>query len=204
MSVTMPVPRFVRENVFLVAAVALPALVVAFFLAATALPRWLVAPPAYDLLIRVNDSYDQGRPRVALDFNVRNGQLEVSARAVATDGYPRLATLWLFEHKTMNLRQIPLDVPTNLKPDDPPRVIPVPQLAGRHVLPEVKAPDGYELRQPGYSSPGLVGDLFGMHGSNRSLTLVNRGRVVPIPLPPPREYYVDATTIGWLANEGGR
>ena len=40
--------RFLRENAFLAAAVCLPLLVVVFFVLASIIPRWLVAPPAYD------------------------------------------------------------------------------------------------------------------------------------------------------------
>lgn len=42
----MSVRKALVDNPFLVAAVLLPLLVAAFFLAATAIPRWLVAPPA--------------------------------------------------------------------------------------------------------------------------------------------------------------
>jgi hypothetical protein len=48
--------RFVRDNPFLAAAVALPLVVVLFFLLSAALPRWTV-PPRYDLLLRTR-AYD--------------------------------------------------------------------------------------------------------------------------------------------------
>src|SRR5215813_11728655 len=69
-------PRgFFRHNAFLVAAVALPVIVVAFFLLATAIPRWTVPPPAYDLVLRVGKSYEQPRPQVAVEFKVDDGRI---------------------------------------------------------------------------------------------------------------------------------
>src|SRR6188474_2962219 len=58
--------RFVRQNAFLVAAVALPLVVIIFFLLAAAIPRWTVAPPAFDLVLR-GTSYEQPAPRVSLE-----------------------------------------------------------------------------------------------------------------------------------------
>ena len=63
-------PRgFLRDNIFLVAAVSLPLIVVAFFLVASAIPRWLVPPPAYDLLISASDPYNQANPSAAFSNN---------------------------------------------------------------------------------------------------------------------------------------
>jgi len=45
-------------SAFLIATVALPLLVVAVFLVASAVPRWTVAPPEYDLLLRADSGYN--------------------------------------------------------------------------------------------------------------------------------------------------
>ncbi len=47
--------RFVRDNAFLIAAVALPLVVVGFFLLFTAIPRWTVPPPQHDLLFSTTE-----------------------------------------------------------------------------------------------------------------------------------------------------
>jgi hypothetical protein len=67
---------FFRNNAFLAAAVALPVLVVGFFLLATAIPRWTVPPPTYDLVFRVGKPYDQPRPQVSVEFKVEDGRLQ--------------------------------------------------------------------------------------------------------------------------------
>jgi hypothetical protein len=44
-----------------------------------------------------------------------------------------------------------------------------------------------------------MGDLFGMHGYDQTIALVNRGRVVSLPLPTGYQYLPSVSAIGWLA-----
>jgi hypothetical protein len=195
--------RYLRENAFLVAAVLLPLVVVGFFLIASAVPRWLVPPPAYDLLLRAAGSYDQTRPRVALDFTVRDGRVEATARALPAGQYPQVARLFLFDHRTMNVREIAVDLPADLAEGSPAVTIAVSALAGRRVLAEARAPDGYALNTPGYRSNGVFGSLFGMGSQAEKISLVNRGRVVAITFPSP-QYGYGVSSVGWVMNEGSR
>jgi hypothetical protein len=195
--------RFLRDNVFLVAAVCLPVLVVGFFLLSSAIPRWRIPPPAYDLLIRAGE-YDQTTQRVSLDFDVRDGIVQATARPVAVTLYVQRSTLWLFDHKTMKARRIPTDVP-DLKEGGAPKTFPVAALAGRRVSATPNAPDGYELRTPlDRGGPGIVGDIFGMRRHSSRVAMVKDGRVVPIELPTPYEYYSPVYFVGWVLDEGQR
>jgi hypothetical protein len=194
--------HFLRDNAFLVAAVALPLLVVGFFVLASAIPRWTVPPPAYDLLLRVNGPYDTGRPRLAVDFNVRDERVEATAQLLPPPGYAQPASLFLFEHRTGTLRRIPFNLPP-LAEGDPPKRVTIDAIAGRRVI-GTRAPDGYELQTGRSNTPGLIGDLFGMHRYDQRVVLVNKGRVIPISFPSAFEYPYPVYTIGWLANEGER
>jgi hypothetical protein len=195
--------RFLRENAFLVAAVSLPVVVVGFFLLSSFVPRWLVPPPAYDLLLRAGGPYDQARS-VVVDFNVKDGRVEATVRPAPPNTYQQRWALFLFDHETMTVREIPVELPNYLAPGDPPRTIVVDALAGRQVLVQAKAPDGYELESNSRRGPGLVGDLFGMHRYDQDSSLVNRGRVIPIALPPPYEHQSPVYAVGWLADGGQR
>ena len=195
--------RFVRENAFLVAAVALPLVVVGFFLTATAIPRWRVPPPAYDLLLRTTGPVDHTRPRVAVDFAVRDGRVDATVRGLPADGYPQVPKLFLVDHQTLNVREVPVDLPANLSATDPAVTVPVSALAGRRVITEARAPDGYEFHSRGYRSTGLVGGLFGMGSHNEKVSLVNRGRVVPISFPS-NEYGYSVSFVAWVLDEGSR
>jgi hypothetical protein len=194
--------RFVRQNAFLVAAVALPLVVVVFFLLAAAIPRWTVPPPAYDLVLR-GTSYDQPAPRVSLEFDVRDGRVQATVRVAAPNTYPSRATLFLFDHETLKVTRIQVDVP-DMKESDPPRTFVVPILAKRRVIATTTAPDGYELKTSSGGGTGIVGDLFGMRRYDRGVSLANRGRVLSLALPPPFEYYSPVYALGWVTDDGQR
>jgi len=197
--------RFLRENAFLLAAVLLPLVVIGFFLVATAIPRWVVPAPAYDLLMRRAGAYDQTAPRVAVDFVVRDERVEARVRALpaAAGAYPEIPKLFLFDHKTMNVREVPVDLPAIASEGDPVATVTISALAGRRVLAQTKAPDGYTLNTPSYSSPGLFGGLFGMGSHGEKISLVNKGRVIAITFPSP-QYGYSVSAVGWLTNEGSR
>jgi hypothetical protein len=193
--------RFLRDNAFLVAAVSLPLVVIIFFLLASAVPRWLVAPPAYDLVISALDAYNQTSPRASVEFAVRSGKVEATIRPVPANNYGQRARLFLFDHATMNVSEIPIELPDNLVEGDPPRTTVVDALAGRQVIAPVTAPDGYQLESRNQRGPGIVGELFGMHRYDMPVALMNKGRVIPIVLPPQFQniYLSPAYAVGWLA-----
>lgn len=202
----MNLDRAPQRNIFLVAAVALPLLVVMFFLVASAVPRWLVAPPAYDFVFRALDSYSENSPRAEIEFRVRDGRLEATARPVEGDRFAPSRALYVYEHDTGNVRKISVDLPAVLPAGEPPLTIAVDQLADRRVIAQSKAPDGYELHMPARNSPGLIGDLFGMRGHDQGLAIAHNGRVVRIN-PPSSVRYYDASSIdviGWLEPAGSR
>lgn len=200
--------RWLRENAFLAAAVCLPLLVVVFFVLASVIPRWMVAPPAYDLLMRLSDRYGPTNTHTTIDFAVRAGSVEVTVSRTATNEWGTHARLFLFDHATMSAREVPVELPDqldDLKAGDPPRTRRVAALAGRRVLEPLRAPDGYQLENRGTSSAGLVGELFGMHRYGSQPSLVKSGRVIAIKLPLAMEdlYYSPASFFGWLEPQPG-
>ena len=196
--------RFLRDNAFLVAAVALPAVVVGLFLLASAVPRWTVADPAYDLLVRVGGPYDQTLPKVAIDFNVHDGHVEAIVRPLKVDAYPQLASLFLVDHQTLNVQEVTFELPRDLKEGDAPRIIAIEMPRRQRVTPGSRMPDGYELDTRSGHGGGLVGGIFGMDRYQSDTVLVNRGRVISITLPSPYRYQSPVTPIGWLDGEGRR
>ncbi len=199
----MPRGPFLRDNAFLVAAFALPVAVVLLFLLASAIPRWTVPPPAYDLVLRTAGAYDPAR-RISVEFAVRDGRVEAIVRPLPSHGYPQIASLVLVEHQSMKVREIPVPLPVTMAESDPPQTIVVEALAGRRVLAQSQAPDGYELNVRTHRGPGLVGDLFGMNRYDQMPTLINRGRVVPIMLPQIVPYQFPVYSVGWLVNGEAR
>lgn len=196
--------RFFRDNTFLVAAVALPLLVVVFFILATAIPRWLVAPPAYDLLIRANDVYNQSNPRVSVDYAVRGGKVTVVVRRMPAGVYAVRSRLFLFDHTAMRVREIPIDLPeADQVPEASPWTTTLDALGGRRVIEQTQAPDGYRFENRSERGPGLVGDLFGMNAYGSEGALVKKGRVIPLSLPIAFQnvYAPPVYAVGWLEPE---
>jgi hypothetical protein len=198
--------RFLRDNAFLVAAVSLPLVVVAFFLLSSIIPRWLVPPPTHDVLVRGDVGYDNPTVGVAVDFNVRDGRVEATVRPRPAGMY-RQHALFLIDHATMTARQVPLDLPPSMAENDPPRTFVIEALADRRVFAQPISPDGYRLEHRNQRGPGLVGDVFGMNRYQDQATLVNRGRVARITMLPPYQYLGPVQVIGWFApglNDGQR
>jgi hypothetical protein len=199
----MPPRRFLRDNAVLVAALVLPLVVVGFFLVATLIPRWVVPPPAHDLLLRSSRIYDGSRISVSVEFRVLDGRVEATVRPVSANTYSSLPALWLFDHETLTIRQVQVDLPDRMSEGEPPRTIVVRALAGRRVLPQSRAPDGYEIRTRESSrGAGLIGDIFGMRQYDTGVSLVCRGRVIRVPVPPPAEYQTPMYAVGWVVDEG--
>jgi hypothetical protein len=193
---------FLRDNAFLVAAVALPALVAVFFVIANAIPQWTVADPAYDLVLRAARSYDATPATVTVTYVVRDGLVEAVVRPALPNDHTPPPALFLFEHDTMRVREIPLELPA-IVPEGETRIVPVDALAGRPVIGDREAPDGYRVETGTRGGPGLVGDIFGMGRYRSRLSLVKNGRVIPIELPPPDEtpYAAEVSMIGWVGND---
>jgi hypothetical protein len=197
--------RFLRDNAFLIAAVLLPLVVIAFFLLSTAIPRWLVPPPTHDLVLQVERGYGQVGPRLTVEYIVRDGRVEARVRPIPADTLLQPAALFLFDHDSLTVREIPVDLPTDLGENDPPRTFVVEALAGRRVLDGMAAPDGYRFESRSHGGPGLFGSLFGMNRYETKFALVNKGRAVLIELPStPYQYPSSARAVGWLAGNGQR
>ena len=194
---------FLKDNAFLIAATALPLVVAAFFVASSIIPRFLVPPPAYDLVLRTDGIYDATSPRMAVDYTVRDGTVEATVRPIPVNTYLRPAALLLFEHKTATLRDLPVNLPRDLGENDPPRTIIVTALAGRRVVVQPKAPDGYQFEIRSRRGPGIVGEIFGMNHYDSGAALVNNGRIVPLTPPMPYQYFT-VQAVGWVVDEGPR
>jgi hypothetical protein len=193
--------RFIRDNAFLVAAVVLPLGVVAFFLAASAIPRWTVPPPQYDLLVKAGH-YAHPQPSMHVDFVVTGDGVQAQLRAVTPNAYPQHTRLFRADHATGRLHEVPVRLPDGLKADDLPRDVPVESLTGRRILTSAEAPDGYRFDTRPRRGPGVLGDIFGMRRHDAGLVLVNRGRVVTLSPPAAHEYLSPVTPLGWIVPDG--
>ena len=102
--------KLIRQNPTIAAGILLPLMVALFFVLATAIPRWLVAPPEYDLLFTTYD-YRPGPPAIEVRFDVVNNRLRARAYS-ATNNYRNITRMYRFEHATESVREIPVELPS--------------------------------------------------------------------------------------------
>lgn len=198
--------RGLRDNAFVVAAIALPVLVALFFLIATAVPRWTTALPGYDVVVKVQRQDRSGQAAVVIDFEVRDGRVVAVAKPSEPHMYVTHWALLLVDHATLKAREIPFTEPDRLAEGEPQRIIAIPELAAVAVSPAVEAPDGYSLQTRSSSGgPGIVGDIFGMRSYRQRVYLRGNGRSAEVTLPAPfHESYAQVAFIGWVATAGSR
>ena len=156
-------------------------------------------PPRYDVLFHTR-SWDQTGPRVTVDFTVQDGTLRATVRPLPPNASAHRSTLWLFDHQAMSAREVSFPLPERLADGEAARTIPIDVFGARRGVAEGKAPDGYEVQTRSSSSPGLIGDLFGMRRYDRTVTLSNGGRVVRIEIPSGNSYD-SPDFVGWLFDE---
>lgn len=200
----MPGRRVLRDNLFLIAAVALPLVVVAFFLAATAVPRWLVPPPTHDMVFAATHALyrDPAVSRgVRLEYRVEDGQVVANVRRTRDNEHSIAATLYRYEHETGVVREIPVDIPENLPEDGTPRTLAVEALSGVRVSTAHRAPDGYVLRHEDGGYPGLFGALLGVGRSDSGMALVKDGRRVPLRPDGDWRRHYGVEFLGWVIDE---
>ncbi|HET9370826.1 MAG TPA: hypothetical protein VFO19_11285 [Vicinamibacterales bacterium] len=189
-----------RDNALLLVALALPLLVVALFLVMTMVPRYTVAAPRYDLVLSAIGSWDYSG-RHSMTFSVRDNRVVADFRPPSPNSAPIKQVLYVFDHTTLDLREVTVATPTDLVDGDS-RTVVVEALASRPVIAQTRAPDGYEFQMRNSRSPGIVGEVFGMRRYEQQGTIRNRGRAIPISIPGNFTYSVNA--IGWLGSDERR
>lgn len=184
-----------RENPMIAASILLPLVIVVFFLLATAIPKWLVDPPAHSFLFTVPDQ-TYSTPEINVRYDVIDGRLRV--RVFKTDvSYRHAPRLYLFDSARQATREITVDLPVNKDSFEDGDEIVVAELKGRRISTERTAPDGYEVYGPGYRNDNLITALFGGN-RRRDFSIVKSGAVIEIPHPGSNVYYYNVTFLGWL------
>jgi hypothetical protein len=179
--------QFFRDNVLIVIGVALPLLVVAFFVIASSLPQAYVDPPQHDVLLLTQyGGYDARSVR--LEVLVNGGRLQVRAHKVPSAGNSQVPyvgpspRLFLWNHDTRSAHEVALPLPADLESLPDGAEIPPPgELAGLRLSTALVAPDGYELRTNGYGGDGLFGVFFDRRRPRTLLVKDGAAQVVALP-----------------------
>lgn len=184
-----------RQNPMIAASILLPLVIVVFFLLATAIPKWLVDPPAHGLLFTVPDR-TYSAPEIHVRYDVIDSRLRVRVFKTGVT-YRNSPRLFLFDPGKSVTREIMFDLPVDKDSFEDGDELVVPELAGRTVSTERTAPDGYEVFGPDYRNSNLMTALFGGN-RRRDFSIVKSGAVVDIPQPGNNVYYYNVRFLGWL------
>ena len=212
---------WLKDNLFVVAALALPLIVIGFFLAATGIPRFLVDDPQYDALYVVEQYLNE---EYAMRFRVVDGRLRADVRLNSSAVHWPNQMLFRFDASTQKTRRIDPIVPESVKqslhskvanrsapasplvapepaPADTSETFDVAETASLRVLPDATAPDGYEFRNEFTGNRGLFGELFGMGSRRSGISVARKGRVIPLMTPNEDQYryYNNGRLLGWIA-----
>lgn len=204
-------PSWFRENLFIVAAIALPIIVILFFLAATRLPALWVDDPKHDFFFAIYEQRSDGA-EFGIRFIRKQGGIQAEVRKSDNNHYRSVQRLFRYKALEQSVVEIEFDVPEevvtqlraqpNATPDvDHPISVPVP-LGPIELDIQNKAPDGYALHKFSGRNSGLVSEIFGMNRRTRDMSIAKGGRVVKIPQPAMTTenwyYYQSAEFLGWV------
>lgn len=184
---------FLKDNIALVAAIALPALLAVVFAISAMAVRVSVEDPSTDFFI-VTDYYDNGS---RFQFDVNNERLNINYRAAEKDvSYSAKPRLWRVNAPEMTVQEISLNSPGG----DGAKTIDIPGVTDIKVVNVSPGPDGYSFVN--YYRPGgnIMTEVFSMDSPNRNRSgIAKDGRLVSFKIPDGNNYnYYNSRFLGWV------
>jgi hypothetical protein len=198
--------RFLKDNLAIVAAIALPLILVIVFAVSTSVVNKIVADPRYDFLIATNF---YGGANEAFYFDVVQNTLKISYAypvSIKGGGYQNsnISRLWRVRVPAMTVEEISLVPPSRGKDDEDGKRVPIaiPGVSDLRVISTQPAPDGYVFQESyDYYGGNLMRELFsGSGGRNRhTCAIIKDGRAVPVKNLGGDSYnYYNPHFIGWI------
>jgi hypothetical protein len=188
---------FLKDNIAIVAAIVLPALLALVFMASTLFSRVSVPDPQTDFFIATD--YNEGN--TSFRFDVVNDRLLIGYRPpekLENGGYnySQKPRLWRVRMPGMAIEEIALVEPAQ-KTATNVEIAGVTDISVRNIQP---GPDGYSYMESYRYDRNLMSEIFSSGRYNRNgIALINNGRVVPVEtINLPEWNYYNARFIGWV------
>lgn len=184
---------FIKDNFVLIAGLALPVLMIVFFMLATVLPKSMSTPPAHDFLFNVEE-YGSIPQAFITELVVRDGKLY--ARMKKTEqGHYNAKKIYRYNAKSQTVSKVPYTLPTETA--EPSEII-LTETSGLTLSTDTTAPDGYTFRSSNNGHGGLLNELF-VGGGYRSNYFLTKGSVSwKLPDVDNQTYYYNINFIGWI------
>jgi len=187
-----------RENPIIALSIILPILVVALFAAATLLPKLLVDPPAYSLLLMDARSSASVSSPVNVDLTVINDRIKTRISRRQENEPEQLPRIYIYDHATASVREIPIPLPEDIERIKDGTEITIPELTNLKISTAFRAPDGYEFQGYANGDAGLITGLFGRGPTRNGVTIAKDGAIVRVRLPVANDWYSDIRFLGWV------
>jgi hypothetical protein len=192
--------EFVKANLVLMVGLALPIVLMAGFLVASALPQHVGEPPKYSLVFATTDfsPSSQGIP-VSVRLVVRDGVLHAQyVRTPQPNMYASNAwkKLYLYDASSRRVRELSFGLPSDISAIDGSRDEIVDATRGLKLDTTLRAPDGYELAYGRSSRSGLLNEIFWGGGATPEPRLDHGNSSYPLPIA--QGAYFSPEFIGWV------
>jgi hypothetical protein len=189
---------FLKDNIALVAAIALPLFLAAIFAVSTLATRVTVEDPKNDFFI-ATDYYDNNS---RFQFDVNNERLNINYRKAEKDanGYPmyngQKPRLWRVNVPEMTVQEISLNAPGG----DGGQTINIPGVTDIKITNLSPGPDGYQFVDTYNHGGNIMTEIFSVDGPSRQKSGISKdGRIVTFTIPDGNRYnYYNTRFLGWV------
>ncbi|MDE1151118.1 MAG: hypothetical protein PW788_01155 [Micavibrio sp.] len=204
--------KFIKDNFALVLGIALPVLLMVGFMVAANMPTLTGEPPKYDFVFSIADTnYGNNQIPIAVKLTVAKGgelRAQYTKTPPAQNGYNYNAwkKLYVYEAASHKVRELPFPYPADMDKMTGTTEEPVDATKGMKLDTTQESPDGYSLSYDGYSSGGLVNDVFMGSRYNSEPRLRKGNSSVPLRANDSAPfYYHNIEFIGWATgNDSGK
>ena len=194
--------QWIRNNLVLVAGIALPVLLVAAFLLMQSIPGVAPPPPKFDF-VAAGYYYAPNSPQsFSLSFEVQDGRLHgiATPRADSSRRDAMRVNLFRYDARENRFSDIEWTLPEGLEALDEALRFEIDGTASLELDPSARSPDGYRLEWTGYRHQGLLGDLFGFGHRPSQWCLKQGDKVFELPVFEPLRFYSSDQLefLGWV------
>ena len=158
----------------------------------------MVDPPAYRLLMVDDTANASISSPVNIDLSVVNDRVRVSVSKRKEDEREQFPRIYIFDHATTSVRDIPIPLPDDIDQLEGGTDIVLPGCTGMQIRHGLRAPDGYEFQGYANGGAGLMTGLFGGNRTRNGVTIAKDGAIVRIRLPVANDWYSDIRFLGWV------
>lgn len=197
---------FLKRHGFVVAAVALPILVVVAFALARLVPRLLVEDPRYDLVYCAVTEYSGTPSQRHCVITAIDGRVRARWTQSEQEVYGATQRVYRLSPASGEVCEIPVPEAGDLRAPGDTQDFTLGGLEDVRIDTSPRAPDGYEYEFSYPGGGGLFGDLFYRGSRGPRSTLEKKGRVIVLPRANQGPYgHESVTFLGWaIPIEGQR